>query len=385
MIFVNCTGETFTPTRSGAISTWIWEVCQEAQRDGQEPLVISRRCNADPHPWKKTIFLDYPWVPTMRGTGIGRLLRIQQQITGWAHQRQKVYAKRVVRAIRKSGEEKMAMFLQNDPELAVYLREQFPNAFIVHLFQNAYGCSSRFRRKFPAAVNVIAAVSKYCASWNEDYFGLESGKIKVLYNGVNTGKYHPAANPPAGRPIINFVGRTDKDKAPDLVLKAARKLVEEGRSFGVQILGARYYWGTERDAYQDEIDRLAAELESAGVEVRRPGVITRDALPDELRRAHIHVVPSRWDDPCPLTTMEGMATGLPTIGSRAGGIPELIDEFGLHFERDSLDGLVGHLRSLVSDDALRLDWGSKARQRAESFTWGRTWRGVREMLPNVKD
>ena len=49
VVFINCTGETFTPTRSGAISTWTWETCRAARKQGIEPWVITRKTNAEPY------------------------------------------------------------------------------------------------------------------------------------------------------------------------------------------------------------------------------------------------------------------------------------------------------------------------------------------------
>ena len=125
-VFINCTGETFTPTRSGAISTWNWEVCRAAQRRGVEPWVITRTTDAEPHPWQRTILLDYPWIPRIRGTGLGRMFEIQRKLGGWGHVRQGAYARKVVRAIREAGLGQMPFVLHNDPEMAVHLRRCFP-------------------------------------------------------------------------------------------------------------------------------------------------------------------------------------------------------------------------------------------------------------------
>ena len=42
--------------------------------------------------------------------------------------------------------------------------------------------------------------------------------------------------------------------------------------------------------------------------------------------ADIQVVPSMFDDPCPLTVIEGMVMGLPQIVSISGGIPEEVSD-----------------------------------------------------------
>jgi glycosyltransferase involved in cell wall biosynthesis len=378
VLFINCTGETFTPTRSGAISTWIWEVCRAAQKDGAEPWVISRSVNAEPHPWPRTILLDYPWIPNFRGTGIGRLLKIQQQATGWGHVRQKAYIDRVLRAIRSRGLEGLPMVLHNDPEMAVHLRRCFPKAKIVHIFHNANTCHEKFRRVFGESVDVAGGVSDFISRWQGEYFGVQPPRLRTIYNGVDLERFAPAERSPEGRAVINFVGRTDSSKAPDLLLRAAKQVAARRQDFSVQILGARFYWGTEADDYQRLLDTLSRDLEQDGIPVRRPGVVSRHALPGELRKAHIHVVPSRWDEPFGLATLEGMASGLAVVASRTGGTTEVVDGAGLLFERDSTEELAGHLNTLLEDVKLRDDFAVRARARAEKFSWANTWGEIRK-------
>lgn len=384
VVFINCTGETFTPTRSGAISTWNWEVCRAAQRHGVEPWVISRTTNAEPHPWQRTILLDYPWIPQIRGTGLGRLFEMQRRLGHWGHVRQGAYAKRVIKAIRENGLSEMPFVLHNDPEMAVHLRRNFPQARIVHLFHNTNTCGERCRQDYPQAVSVAASVSDFTSRWQEGYFGLRAGSVQTIYNGVDIESFTPSAQPPPGPPVINFVGRTDATKAPDLLLKAALKLAATTKDFSVQILGARFYWGSEPDDYQRTLDDLSAQLAALGISVRRPGVIARPDLPGELRKAQIHVVPSRWDEPFGLTTVEGMATGLALIASRTGGTAEIVGDSGLLFERDDVDGLTAHLVRLLADPGLRADYGRLARTRAEKFTWDETWARVSSLTSGPK-
>lgn len=378
VVFINCTGETFTPTKSGAISTWLWEVCRAAQKQGVEPWVITRQTNAEPHPWPKTVLLDYPWIPQIRGTGLGRLLEMQRQVSGWGHIRQGAYAWRIVQTIRARGWENLPFVLHNDPEMAVHLRRCFPHATIVHLFHNTNPCSEKYRREFSSAVSVKAGVSDFVSRWQENYFGSADGGVRTIYNGVDIDQFRPSEQAPDGPSVINFVGRTDATKAPDLLLRAAKKLAATTKDFSVQILGARFYWGSEPDDYQRLLDELSHDLEQDGISVRRPGVISRHALPGELRKAHIHVVPSRWDEPFGLTTVEGMASGLAIVASRTGGTTEVVGDAGFLFERDSADELAGHLATLVGNKTLRADYGRRARRRAENFTWDQTWAKIRK-------
>lgn len=370
MVFINHTHETFTPTQSGAIATVLCECYRAARRRGEAPVVISRRSEAAPFPDVQAIWLDYPPVPA---TGLAhKLFRIQRKLTGWRHLRQQAYGARVARAIRQAGLQDQPLLLHNDPELAVLLRRRFPRAFIVHHFHNQIDSAPVFRRRFSAAANVVTAVSNFTSRWIEDCYGLARGSVRTIYNAVDSGHFTPAESEEP-LPVINFVGRTGIEKAPDLVLKAALKLAGQGMKFGVQILGSNHWDRLEMDDYQRELQGLADELERLGIAVRRPGHIARPALPGELRRAHIHVVPSRWDEPFALTILEGMACGLATVASRTGGAPEVVGDAGLLFERDDVDGLAEQLARFLSDANLRADFQRRGRARAELFTWDRTW------------
>jgi glycosyltransferase involved in cell wall biosynthesis len=197
---------------------------------------------------------------------------------------------------------------------------------------------------------------------------------------VDTDRFTPAATTPSGPPVINFVGRTGIEKAPDLLLSAAIRLAARTKNFALQILGSNHWGRLELDDYQNKLASLAAELEALGIPVRRPGHIDRASLPAELQKAHIHVVPSRWDEPFGLVTLEGMACGLATVASATGGTPEIIGEAGLLFERDSVEALTDQLFKLVENEPYRREVAVQCRRRAEEFTWTRAWDRLRGVL-----
>lgn len=373
-VFINNSAETFTPTHSGALATIIWECCRQA--NGAEPVVVTRNSDAAAFAWKKSLFLDFPTVPTNR---LGVLLcRAERKVLGWRDLRQRSYAHRVLETVRKADLAGLPMLLMNDPEMLVLLRDKFPRAFLIHWFQNQLECKTRFRERFNGAANIVFAVSDFTARWVERYYNLSKQSVQTLHNGVNIEQFHPADSQPETLPVINFVGRTGIEKAPDLLLEAALRLSEQTTNFSVQMIGSNHWGRLEMDDFQRKLKALAEKLEARGITVRRPGHIGRAALPDELRKAHIHVVPSRWDEPCALAILEGMATGLAVVASRTGGTPELVGEAGLLFERDSVKELAAHLGRLVSDHALRAEFGRKARERSAQFTWGKTWRQIRD-------
>ncbi len=373
VVFINHPLETWTPTSSGALATIIWQCCQIAERESGSPAslpwVITRGSEAARFPWAQTIVLDPPPLPA-HPLAV-KVLRAERKLTGWRHLSHRAYAFRVMSALRQNNLANRPLVLINDPEMAVYLRRHFPKATILHWFQNQLEASPRFRALYPNAANITAGVSDFTSRWIKDYYGLDV--VPTIYNGVDPAQFSPAPMPPSGLPAISFVGRTGIEKAPDLLLRAALTLSEKTTSFRVLMIGSNHWDRLEMDDYQRELAGLAAKLEARGVAVERPGHVGRPELPGVLRRAQIHVVPSRWDEPFGLTTVEGMASGLAIVASNTGGTPEIIGEDGFLFGRDSADELAGQLERLVDDAPLRLEYGHRARRRAQEFPWERTW------------
>ncbi len=152
------------------MATIIHACCRAAERQGQKPVVITRPCEARPFDWPSTRFVDYPRVPVGR---VGVLLcRADRKLAGWRYLRQREFAGRVIREIRRAGLANLPMVLFNDPETAVVLRDAFPGAFIIHWFQNQQECKPKFRRLFGGAANVVLGVSDFTSRWIKRYHGL---------------------------------------------------------------------------------------------------------------------------------------------------------------------------------------------------------------------
>lgn len=81
-----------------------------------------------------------------------------------------------------------------------------------------------------------------------------------------------------------------------------------------------------------------------------------EELEELIRKAALSVYPSQWYENCPFSVIESQMYGTPVIGSRMGGIPELIDEgrTGLLFESGNADELMQKL-SFLLDNPDRLE------------------------------
>jgi glycosyltransferase involved in cell wall biosynthesis len=69
--------------------------------------------------------------------------------------------------------------------------------------------------------------------------------------------------------------------------------------------------------------------------------------------------------------MEAMASGVPAVGARAGGIPDVIEhgKNGLMFTPGDLGDMTNQLKRLLFDDDLRKTLGGQARLDMEKWSW----------------
>jgi len=196
----------------------------------------------------------------------------------------------------------------------------------------------------------------------------ESPKLVAVLNGVNPDIFSPADHAPAGEtPVILFVGRMVRQKGPDVLLRAGLELKRRGIRFTIRLVGSSGYDSTVgRTAYEEHLRELATELAGS---IEFAPACSRSEIVSEYRRADILCVPSSWDDPCPLTVLEGMSCGLAVVGSNRGGIPEEGGQAMMFFNSGDHQQLASCLATLLSDAGTRLDMGIKGRRRALTLSW----------------
>jgi glycosyltransferase involved in cell wall biosynthesis len=156
-----------------------------------------------------------------------------------------------------------------------------------------------------------------------------------------------------GDEFILFVGSFTRQKGVDILLDAYRGL---GTSVPLVLIGYEV-----RDFPLSQFDI------PANVHIFRnwPHRLVMEAW----RRSAFGVVPSNWPEPSPTVIMEAMMMGKPVIGTRAGGIPDIIidGESGLLIPPGDVIALQDAIRQLLNIPGPRKQMGAAARERVKSF------------------
>lgn len=197
--------------------------------------------------------------------------------------------------------------------------------------------------------------------------GIRSRRMHVVYPGVRTDLFRPEPTPPAGPPIVGAVSRLAPVKGlPDLIAACARLRAAEV-PFTLEIAGE----GHERTALEGEARRAGV-----GDEVRLLG--WREDIALLHRRWTLFVQPSHAEG-FGLAALEAMASGLPVVASRVGGLEELVAEgvTGRLVPSGDPTALAEAMRAILSDPARARSMGAAGRERAEElFTAERMVEGI---------
>ena len=224
-----------------------------------------------------------------------------------------------------------------------------------------------------SAAAVVAVSDGMKADILAAYPEIPAERVRVIRNGIDTDEYRPDPQTGVlarygvdlGRPYVIFVGRITRQKGVPVLLRAASRLVPEAQL--VLLAGAA-----------DTPEQLAEVTELVdGLRASRSGVIwIPEMLPKPeviqlLTHATVFACPSIYE-PLGIVNLEAMACGTAVVGSRTGGIPEVVadGETGLLVPVGEPEPLAEALNTLLRDPDRAATMGQAGRKRAVSeFGW----------------
>lgn len=211
----------------------------------------------------------------------------------------------------------------------------------------------------------IVFVSEYLrtelkAAWPE-----HRGLTSVVYNGADEKMFR--SEPRVGRnvPEVIFTGRLIPEKGVHVLVEAMRLLEKKGVPVRCTLVGGAGFGKRRKTAYVCRLEKRK------GTNTVMVGYHAGSRVAELLRNADIYCLPSIWKDPFPLSVLEALATGMPVVASRAGGIPEELGwGGGLLVEPNQPEALAEAIETLALDPAMRERLGAEASAAsAQHFTW----------------
>jgi len=232
------------------------------------------------------------------------------------------------------------------------------------------------RRRRQKLVGKVA-VSKTAMDFARKYV---PGCYDIIPNGIDLGHFSSSALPIEefcdGKINILFVGRLEKRKGLDYLLKAYRQVKKEFPESRLIIVGP----GTRfRRKYEKWVSR------SGLTDVAFIGHVSHDELPRYYKTADIFCAPATGQESFGIVLLEAMAVGKPIVATNIEGYASVLTngQEGLLVPPKNDRGLAQALLRLMSDDSLRQQMGDRGLVTAQEYNWEKVARRVLDYYEKI--
>jgi glycosyltransferase involved in cell wall biosynthesis len=237
-----------------------------------------------------------------------------------------------------------------------------PAVHTFHGFFGAPGASGQKPLRSLGRTSNVTTVSEFVKRYLGDFLP-SAYQARVIVNGVDLEAARNAAPIRRERPYILCVARLNfAHKAVDVLIAAFARVAQRFADIDMLLAGD----GRDRERVEALMDEHRLRHR-----VVLLGSIPHDQLWGYYKGATFFVMPSRGPEGLGLVFLEAMACGIAVIGTRTGGVPEIVahGENGLLIERNDPDELAAAMCELLDRPQLRLQMGEYGLRIAAQHGW----------------
>lgn len=249
------------------------------------------------------------------------------------------------------------------------------NKMTMHLHVNTIA-----NRLFERTFGNVVAVSDFIMNQYREKSNLPTQRTATIFNGIATENFmkevsvqeRAALRAKLGLAeddfVVIFCGRIAKTKGVKEAITAIASIAD--RNIKLLIMGASNFGKGNFGNYAREIDELVRKHSNR---VMFTGYVNNDELYKYHKIADVGIIPSTYNDPCPLSMFELITSGLPTIATRAGGMTEIgTSETTMYISIENMvEDIKNSVLALYGNKALRQQMSAAALRRAEYFNRNR--------------
>jgi glycosyltransferase involved in cell wall biosynthesis len=263
-------------------------------------------------------------------------------------------------------------------------------------------------KKQLAYVDAVVPVSRHVERLFRDAFPGFPGVVATIHNGVDVDVFHPAGSgsdpDPSASARLLFVGRVSPEKGVHTLLDAFARVVGRFPSATLDIIGPRtelpsrllvdlstdtlvrdlrrfYHEGGSN--YQEYLNDLVRKHRLAE-QVRFHGSLGHHEIVKHYQAAGIVVNPS-LSETFGISMVEGMACGVPVVGTQVGGMLDTVtSEVGRLVPAEDPARLADAVCEILADRAAAKKMGVAGRARSiQDFTWNVRAQRLRRLYQSI--
>ena len=282
------------------------------------------------------------------------------------------------------------------PDAFLSLSSKYPDLIVIHdlnfehfpehmpkLWRKYY---RYFTPRFAKKAKRIATVSQFSKSDIVEQYGVDPGKVDVVYNGSNN-NFRPVSEVEKkkikqkfsdGCDYFVFVGALNPRKNLANIFKAFDRFRSNNKStIKFAVVGEKMYW-------TDDI-KSAYEM----MKHKHDVIFTGRLGPDELSKvvgSSIALVYTSFFEGFGIPIVEAFNAEVPVITSNVTSMPEIAGDAALLVDPESVEQISDAMEKISGDIELANSLVEKGKLRREDFTWDRTaenvWNSIEKIIIN---
>lgn len=220
--------------------------------------------------------------------------------------------------------------------------------------------SSKMRQKMMRlymgmGVLVPIAISEINRQKTASFYGRDRENVEMVVNPVDITEFYPKGQIDIYYDFIN-VARIYRSKNQKLLVEAMGKVLDLHPAAKLAIVG-------EGPLKED----LISFIREKGLEESVELLGRRDDIAGLMRLSRVYVMSSDYEG-LPMSILEAMASGLPIVSTRVGGIADVVTDNGVLVDAGDSDALASAMSSILDDDDGRMKMGQRSREKAKSYS-----------------
>ena len=214
-----------------------------------------------------------------------------------------------------------------------------------------------------------------------------AGRCRTVYYGIDVVNFQGAPRKDPDTQRILYVGRVSPEKGAHVLLEAFRLIAARCPAAELHVVGpdaippSRMLVELYNDPHTKALQAIdtrnyrqticAALPEASLRRVHFHGAIPNNDLPPIYRNSSVFVFPSECHEGFGIPVIEAMASGLPVVATRSGGVTESVQHgrTGFLVDRGDSKALADAVIGLLENPELRRKMGDCGRERALDFSW----------------
>lgn len=326
------------PVKGGAVEHWVHEVSQRLSHDKYDISIVSRPANIEGV--SCITYINVVW------TKVERIFHHLKEKVSWRNplrylakiQNVTSYGLRMAKIVRDFD----LVVIHNEPNLLLFLRKNPRQKVILHMHNEHLGIKlfKPIYRHALKKVDSVICVSDYIRRTAVQYFPEYANKFSVVFNATDPDVFKPYGQEAiaqlkdivvieADKTYLLYVGRLTEIKGAHVLIEAFQQIHARLPDTRLIIAGSSFFGGAAKTSYEQGLVDLAKPVSGA---IIFTGFISHEKLKYLYSATDVVVLPSVWQDPCPLVVLEAMASGTCLVATNVGGVPEVL--------RDGVNGLL---------------------------------------------